>query len=143
MGLQSQINGAIGAAAMGIAGITNTISNTKTAQAAEAQNKAAAEEEKKTASYGNELNSILGEETLNNPEFKDPEMFNRALDMMEGKKAMMLAQRESVRAYRNQYAPGSEEYNQVEEEGQRRKAANFQEFRASLKTLAKGGKYGK
>ena len=139
MSAQSQINGLIGQTTGAIAAGIHLANQEKMAKAAELKQKAAEEEEAKEKSYGNELNRILGEETVNYPEFKDPDMFNKALDMMEGKKAMMLAQREAVRTYRNQYAKDSEEYNLIESEGQERKQANFQEFRESLRQLRKGG----
>ena len=139
MSAQSSINNMIGTIGGSIVAAKALSNQSKMAKAADNENKAAAEEKKKQASYGNELNKILGEETLNNPEFQDPKMFNKALDMMEGKKAMMLAQREAVRTYRNQYAKDSKEYAAIESEGQERKQANFQEFRESLRKLGKGG----
>ena len=140
MSAQSSINGMIGTIGSAIVAGKALSNQSKMADAAQIEKDKAAEEAKKQASYGEELNKILGEETLNNAKFKDPEMFNKALDMMEGKKAMMLAQREAVRTYRNQFSKGSEEYNMIESEGQARKEANFQEFRKSLRKLRKGGK---
>lgn len=145
VGLNSmnQITGGIAAAGAAAAAIGDMAAKQKMADAAQLEKDKAAEEAKKVKSYEQDLNKILGEETINYPEFKDPEMFNKALDMMEGKRSMMLAQREAVRSFRNQYVKGSEEYNLIESEGQERRQANFNDFRESLRQLRKGGKNGR
>lgn len=143
MSIQGSVNGMLGTISNAAIAGKALANQSKMADAAQIEKDKAAEEANKTASYGKQLNQILGEETINYPEFKDPEMFNKALDMMEGKRTMMLAQREAVRSYRNQYAKGSAEYDLVESEGQARKQANFQEFRESLRQLRKGGQNGR
>jgi len=135
MGAQSQINSLIGQVGGGVVAMKALKNQSKMAEAAENQNKAAAEEEKKKESYANRMYQIFGEEIVNNKSFKDPEMFEKALNEMESRKAMMLVQREAVRTYRNQYAPGSDEYNRIEEAGQKRKEANFADFRKSLRKI--------
>ena len=140
MSAQQAINGLIGSVSAGALAISHTTSQAKLAKQAEADLAAKKEEARKNASYGNELNKILGEALESNPKLKEKKYFDKALTMMEGKRAMMMAQREATRQYRNQFAQGSSEYNVIETEGQARKAANFDEFRKSIAQLGRRGR---
>lgn len=94
---------------------------------------AKAAEEKTLKSYNNELNKALGEAGL------EGEKFQKALKKRDEYSNMMRAQRAATQQYRNQFNKSSEEYKNIEKEGQARKERNFQAFRAELRKI-KGGK---
>ena len=135
MPAQNAINALIGSASAGALAISHTMDQSKIAKTAEIEAAAQKEEQKKQASYGQTLNEILGQALEENPKLMEKKYFDKALTMMEGKRAMMMAQREATRTYRNQYAPSSKEYQAIETAGQERKTQNFNEFRQSLLKL--------
>lgn len=140
MSAQQSINNLVGSITAGALGVSHSISQAAIAKSAKLEVQSAELERQKEQSYGNELNKILGEALQTNPKLKEKKYFDKALDMMEGKRAMMMAQREATRQYRNQFAPSSKEYSQIETAGQERKAANFAEFRENLRKLGNRGR---
>lgn len=140
MSAQNAITGALGS----IAGAGLAIQQARVGKMAKTANKVATEEEAKKKSYIDQLNLDFGKALGTNPNLKDKEYFNKALDIMEEKKSMMFIQREATRAYRNSLrAAGKiDEANAVEKTGQARKEQNFADFRAALQGLGKRKKKG-
>lgn len=140
MSIQSDVNKLIGSIEGGALAVQHISQQKKISDTAELEKKKAEEEAKKNASYGNQLNSILGQAMSTNPKLKDKKYFDKALSIMEGKKAMMLAQRDATREYRNQFSIDSPEYKKIEAEGQARKEANFKEFEKEIANIGKVGR---
>lgn len=140
MGFQSSINNVAGSIVTAVqAKAAKDFSEHVKSVNAEKEAKAL-EETKKIQSYDANIAATLTEAMATNPKLKDAKYFEKAMQMVEGERALRLGQRESTRRLRDAHVPGSPEYNAIEEAGQARKQSNEIRFKEQLLKLGQRGR---
>lgn len=120
--------------------VAGAVVASKVGKAADSLGAEKAAKEKTAASYGNQVDAIVGEALATNPKLEDAKYMKKALRMAESKKRLMMSQRDAWRQYRNSLKDNPEAYAEAEQIGQERKQKNLDDLKQSLSRIGKPGR---